>query len=52
MILMKMVVVHYVKNFKLSTSLTYEKTKVKAGITLKLIGKHLIKISRREKLTT
>lgn len=48
MIFMKMIVIHYVKNFHLKTSLKYEDVKVKAGITLKLIGDYLVEITRRE----
>lgn len=50
MIFMKLIVIHYVKNFHFSTSLKYEDVRVKAGITLKLIGNHMVKITRREKI--
>lgn len=48
MIFMKLIVAHYVKNFHFSTSLKYENVKVKAGITLNLIGKHLVQITERK----
>lgn len=47
MIFMKLIVIHYVKNFHFKTSLKYEDVKVKAGITLKLIGDYLVEITRR-----
>lgn len=40
-------VVHYVKNFRFSTSLKYDDLKVKAGITLNLIGNYLVEIAAR-----
>ena len=46
--LMKIIIAHYVKNFKFSTSLKYESIGVKAGITLKLIGKKMVKIESRK----
>ncbi|CAG9805762.1 unnamed protein product [Chironomus riparius] len=49
MIFMKLIVLHYVKNFHFSTSLKYEEMRVKAGITLNLIGNHSVKITRRRK---
>lgn len=50
MMFMKLIVVHYVKNFHFSTSLKYEDVRVKAGVTLKLIGNHLVKINKREEM--
>lgn len=48
MMFMKLIVVHYVKNFHFKTSLRYEDVRVKAGITLKLIGDYLVEIKKRE----
>lgn len=47
MIFMKLIVTHYIRNFHFSTSLKYKDVKVKAGITLNLIGKHLVQITER-----
>lgn len=47
MIFMKLIVTHYVRNFHFSTSLKYKDVKVKAGVTLQLIGKHLVEITER-----
>jgi hypothetical protein len=49
MIFMKLIVVNYVRNFHFSTSLKYEDVRVKAGITLKLIGNHSVQITGRER---
>lgn len=48
MTFMKLIVAHYIRNFHFSTSLKYEDIKVKAGITLDLIGKHLVQITERK----
>lgn len=48
MTFMKLIVAHYVKNFHFSTSLKYGDVKVKAGITLKLIGKYSVEIKERK----
>lgn len=47
MTFMKLIVAQYVKNFHFSTPLKYEDVKVKAGITLKLVGKFLVKVQER-----
>ncbi|CRK97744.1 CLUMA_CG011124, isoform A [Clunio marinus] len=47
MIFMKLIVAHYVKNFHFSTSLKYEDVKVKAGITLGLIGDFSVAVTKR-----
>lgn len=52
MIFMKLILINYVKNFHFSTSLKYEDVRVKAGITLKLIGNHLVRITKREETKT
>lgn len=49
MIFMKLIVVHYIKNFHFSTSMEYDDVRVKAGITLKLIGNYMVKITERSK---
>lgn len=45
--LMKIIIAHYVKQFKFSTSLRYEHIGLKAGITLKLIGNKMVQIRNR-----
>lgn len=45
---MKLMVAHYVKSFHFSTSMKYEDVKVKAGITLNLIGKFMIEVTERK----
>jgi cytochrome P450 family 313 len=47
MILMKLLVAQYVKNFKFTTSLKFDDVKIRAGVTIKLLGKHLVKIENR-----
>lgn len=45
---MKMIVAQYIRKFKFTTKLKYEDVKIRAGVTIKLLGKHLVRIEERK----
>lgn len=46
--LMKVIMVHLINNYRFSTDLTYDQLKFRVDITLKLVNKHMVKVHKRK----